>query len=88
MITLLGTAFLTSGNTDITTVVVKVNNEYDIKYYYLGIKDYSDEQSDIKRTIQHGNTMHPEAGEAIIQHCGNTCFKQYKDGNSINLRAK
>lgn len=88
MITLKGVAFLTSGQTDITTVVVKIDNGFNIKYYYLGIHDYTTEENDIVRTIKHGNSLHPEAGEAIIRHIGTTTVYKYKEkiDTNINLR--
>jgi hypothetical protein len=88
MITLEGVAFLTSGATDITTVIVKINNGFAIKYYYLGIKDWVDEETDIQRTIKYGQTLHPKVGEAAIEHCGSSTLHKYKEkiDTNINLR--
>jgi len=88
MITLEGVAFLTSGATDITTVVVKINNGLKIKYYYLGIKDYTTEEQDIVRTINTGNTLHSAVGESIIEHCGSSMFKKYKEKAEANINLR
>ena len=88
MITLQGVAYLTSGHTDIVTVIVKIHNGFQTKYYYLGIKDWIDEEHDVEMTIKHGQTLHPEIGEAAIQRCGSPMFKKYKEkvDTNINLR--
>ena len=85
-LTCTGHAFLNSGRTSIVTVIVRVNDPYDgEKYYFLGIKDWSDEETDIKQCVQWGSTLDPKVGRSIIDNLGSTKHIKYK-GNNINLR--
>jgi len=88
MITLEGVAYLTSGATNVVTVVTKINNGFKIKYYYLGIADWTTEENDVERCIKHGSSLHAKAGEAILECHGSPMFKKYKEkiDSNINLR--
>ncbi len=70
--TVTGTAFMTSGNTNITTVIVETFDGFDLKYRYLAIQGYEclDEETDAKRTAQWGNTLDSTIGYAIIFKLG------------------
>jgi len=81
-----GHAFLNSGRTSIVTVVVRVQDPYcGRKYYFLAIKDWVDEKTDIIRAVQWGSALDPEIGEMIISKRGSQQHIKFKDKN-INLR--
>jgi len=82
-----GHAFLNSGHTQIVTVIVRVQDPYDgTKYYFLGIKDWSDEETDIKRCVQWGSSLNKEVGETILRNHGSDKHIKYKVDRNINLR--
>ena len=84
-----GHAFLNSSHTGIVTVIVRVQDTYEgQKYYFLAIKDWSDEQTDIQKACLWGNTLPNSVGDAILAVQGSEKHIRFKNTNNINLRKR